>query len=142
LTCFASCGTVSQGAVHCVRNWFRRYFWFFERSWNAFFGAGTISPIELHIEVWGMAWNLALFILFALCASAALARIRGNDASKSNNPLNAVACFNLQNYITPSLFGMSGHNDDFLLRPTILPGRHSLIPVSDRRPRKTISGRF
>ncbi|WP_236001999.1 hypothetical protein [Paraburkholderia elongata] len=49
----------------------------------------------------------------------AIAQSPADDANKSNNPLNLAASFNIQNFFTPSLFGVSGHTNDLLLRPTI-----------------------
>jgi hypothetical protein len=42
-------------------------------------------------------------------SSAAYAQASADDANKSNNPLNLAPSFNLQNYYTPSLFGVSAH---------------------------------
>lgn len=66
----------------------------------------------------------------------------GEDANKSNNPLNPAAAFNFHNYYTPRLYGSDAHTNDFLLRPTmpIAPGAwigvpqmvRATVPVSTR----------
>jgi hypothetical protein len=55
-------------------------------------------------------------------SSAAYAQASADDANKSNNPLNLAPSFNLQDYYTPSLFGVGGHTNDLLLRPTVPVG--------------------
>ncbi|SED64428.1 hypothetical protein SAMN02787142_3533 [Burkholderia sp. WP9] len=81
-------------------------------------------------------------ILFGMLASSAIAQSSADDANKSNNPLNAAPSFNIQNYFTPSLFGISGHTNDLLLRPTVPVGPigpigvpqifRATVPVSTR----------
>ncbi|SAL47669.1 hypothetical protein AWB64_05027 [Caballeronia sordidicola] len=70
-------------------------------------------------------------VLMLLCASRSFAQSSADDANKSNNPLNLAASFNIQNFYTPSLFGVRGHTNDFLLRPTVPLGPNSLIPVPE-----------
>src|ERR1700677_1595118 len=55
-------------------------------------------------------------------SSAAYAQASADDPNKSNNPLNLAPSFNLQDYYTPSLFGVGGHTNDLLLRPTVPVG--------------------
>lgn len=72
----------------------------------------------------------AVFVaLFAMITVTARSQTASDDANKSNNPLNLAASFNVQNYFTPSLFGGSGHTNDFLLRPTVPIGPNNVIPV-------------
>jgi hypothetical protein len=73
----------------------------------------------------------AAVLLLSCLPLAALAQSAADDANKSNNPLNLAASFNIQNFYTPSLFGVSGHTNDFLLRPTVPVGPNSLIPVPE-----------
>lgn len=61
--------------------------------------------------------------------SASHAQTSADDANKSNNPLNLAASFNVQNYYTPSLFGVDSHTNDFLLRPTMPFGPNGIVPV-------------
>ncbi|MDR5821247.1 hypothetical protein [Caballeronia sp. LZ043] len=75
--------------------------------------------------------RVAVALLTMNLPFAALAQSAAEDANKSNNPLNLAASFNIQNFYTPSLFGVSGHTNDFLLRPTIPVGPNSLIPVPE-----------
>jgi hypothetical protein len=65
---------------------------------------------------------------FGFC-SIAHAQSAADEATKSNNPLNLAQSFNIQNYYTPSVFGLSGHTNDVLLRPTIPVGPGSLVGV-------------
>jgi hypothetical protein len=76
--------------------------------------------LALNFGTGGMAFS---FCLISHAQSAA------EEANKSNNPLNLAPSFNIQNYYTPSVFGLSGHTNDFLLRPTIPVGPGSLIGV-------------
>ncbi|RAS33203.1 hypothetical protein [Paraburkholderia bryophila] len=76
-----------------------------------------------------MAKHFAIFFLFAFYSVAGFSQSAAEDANKSNNPLNLAASFNLQNFYTPSLFGVSSQTNDFLLRPTIPIGPNGLIPV-------------
>lgn len=73
--------------------------------------------------------SCAVASVLAIASSTAQAQSAAEDANKSNNPLSAAASFNLQNFYTPSLFGTSGHTNDFLLRPTIPMGPNGLVPV-------------
>lgn len=73
----------------------------------------------------------ASFIISALAPVNAYSQSSADDANKSNNPLNLAPSFNVQNYFTPSLFGVSAHTNDFLLRPTVPIGPNSLIPVPE-----------
>jgi hypothetical protein len=57
-----------------------------------------------------------------LTASGALAQSTADDANKSNNPLNLAPSFNIQDYYSPSLFGVGAHTNDLLLRPTVSIG--------------------
>jgi len=85
------------------------------------------SPIN-NARTWEiyMAMKRSLGASAVVCAavfsSAAYAQASADDANKSNNPLNLAPSFNLQNYYTPSLFGVSGHTNDLLLRPTVPVG--------------------
>src|SRR5580698_11059865 len=79
-----------------------------------------LRRIALNVGTGGLVLG---FSLIAHAQSAA------DEANKSNNPLNLAPSFNLQNYYTPSVFGLSGHTNDFLLRPTIPVGPGSLIGV-------------
>jgi hypothetical protein len=58
----------------------------------------------------------------AVFSSAAYAQASADDANKSSNPLNLAPSFNFQDYTTPSLFGVIGHTNDLLLRPTVPVG--------------------
>ncbi|MGF6243446.1 hypothetical protein P3T42_005210 [Paraburkholderia sp. GAS38] len=64
----------------------------------------------------------SVVVCAAVFSSAAYAQASADDANKSNNPLNLAPSFNLQDYYTPSLFGVSGHTNDLLLRPTVPVG--------------------
>lgn len=70
-----------------------------------------------------------------LCAAAfssgAYAQASADDANKSNNPLNLAPSFNIQDYYTPSLFGVGGHTNDLLLRPTVPVGPLGPIGVPE-----------
>jgi len=73
---------------------------------------------------------ILLFILFSFCRYA-FCQSEADDANKSNNPLNLAASFNIQDYFTPSLYGVSAHTNDFLLRPTIPLGANGIVPVPE-----------
>ncbi|MDR5809273.1 hypothetical protein [Caballeronia sp. LZ019] len=72
-----------------------------------------------------------LAVLFAMLTDTASSQSASEDANKSNNPLNLAASFNVQNYFTPSIFGASGHTNDFLLRPTVPIGPNNVIPFPE-----------
>jgi hypothetical protein len=63
-----------------------------------------------------------LVMVYLFFSSNASAQSEADDTNKSNNPLNLAPSFNIQNYYTPSLFGVSGHTNSLLLRPTIPVG--------------------
>jgi hypothetical protein len=77
--------------------------------------------------------RLSVFIFAFICVynHCAFAQASADDANKSNNPLNLAASFNIQNFYTPSLFGVHGHTNDFLLRPTVPLGPNSVVPVPE-----------
>jgi hypothetical protein len=67
-------------------------------------------------------WGAICVVLLGMPIGDAVAQSSADDANKSNNPLNLAPSFNFQNYYTPSLFGVSGHTNSLLLRPTIPVG--------------------
>jgi hypothetical protein len=67
----------------------------------------------------------------AAFSSGAYAQASADDANKSNNPLNLAPSFNIQDYYTPSLFGVGGHTNDLLLRPTVPVGPLGPIGVPE-----------
>ena len=98
---------------------------------RTFVGAAAIHAIE------------AIFAIFVFSLTSANASAQSaDDANKSNNPLNLAPSFNIQNYYSPSLFGVSAHTNDLLLRPTVPIGPvgpigvpqifRATIPVSTR----------
>lgn len=87
--------------------------------------------MSLHSEVRDMAKKFLAFIVFTLFAVPVLAQTAADDANRSNNPLNLAASFNIQNYFTPSIFGLDTHTNDFLLRPTLPVGPNALVPVPE-----------
>ena len=66
-----------------------------------------------------MARCFSLFILFALCVIRAFAESTANDTNKSNKPMKVAASFNLWRCLMPSVFGVSGRTNHFLLHPTV-----------------------
>ncbi|MDR5763131.1 hypothetical protein [Caballeronia sp. LZ035] len=77
-------------------------------------------------------WCRAIAALpLALASLACLAEGSADDANKSNNPLNLASSFNIQNSFAPSLFGVNGHTNDFLLRPTVPIGPNGIVPVPE-----------
>jgi hypothetical protein len=67
----------------------------------------------------------------AIVGLTCLAQEGADDANKSNNPLNLASSFNIQNSFVPRLFGVTGHTNDILLRPTIPVGPNGVIPVPE-----------
>ena len=64
-------------------------------------------------------------------SSGAYAQASADDTNKSNNPLNLAPSFNTQDYYIPSLFGVGGHTNDLLLRPTVPVGPIGPIGVPE-----------
>ncbi|MCC8455805.1 hypothetical protein [Streptomyces rochei] len=73
--------------------------------------------------------NSAAVLQAVSITSNALAQSDADDASKSNNPLDLAASFNIQDYYVRSVHGASAHTNDFLLRPTMPLGPNGIVPV-------------